>query len=298
MKKKMMAELGFNNQESFRSLVERKRTTEKFEIMMPRFPMMAIWVFIFLMSAIQVLAHETQEDLLEKKLSHKLPICQPHNKGLLISGKVIDANTKNPIPWATVKLLDKDQSYFTDSLGNFQLLANSYDKQATVIVSSIGYTTENIIITFGKKDKEKKDQLLYLKPSQKQLDEVVVVGYGIICKHERGCICGCWNKKNKKSNDSVSIIPSKIYIKEGIRMYPNLALKNSSIHIVINEIGKCELLLTDNQSRSICLKQFTIQSAKETYLFNLPNEIASGIYYIRLINKESKRQWLEKLIVQ
>jgi hypothetical protein len=148
------------------------------------------------------------------------------------------------------------------------------------------------------KDKVKKDQSLYLKPSQKLLDEVVVVGYGFICKHERGCICGCCNKKNKKSNDIMSIIPSKPFIKEGIRMYPNPALKNSSIHIVINEIGKCELLLTDNQSRLICSKQFTIKSAKETYLFNLPNEIASGIYYIRLINKESKKQWLEKLIVQ
>jgi len=214
MEKKMMEVLVLNNHESSRSRFERKRTIVKFESIKSKIQMLAIWVFVLLLSAMQVLAHETQEDLLERKLlTHKLPICQPHIKVLLISGKVIDVITKNPIPWATVKLLDKDQSTFTDSLGNFQLLVNSNDRQATVIVLSIGYTTEKTIISFGKKDKEKKDEILYLKPSKKQLDEVVVVGYGIICKQNRGCIWVVVIKKIKSQMIVLQLLLQKHLLK-------------------------------------------------------------------------------------
>src|SRR5690349_10189297 len=69
------------------------------------------------------------------------PICVQAQKNL--QGELLDKQSDEPIPFASVKLLHQEIGVLTDSLGHFSL---SYinDESDTLQISSVGYSTLNI----------------------------------------------------------------------------------------------------------------------------------------------------------
>jgi TonB-dependent starch-binding outer membrane protein SusC len=87
-----------------------------------------------------------------------------------IKGKVISADGE-PLPGASVFLKNSPTTgTTTDANGNYKL--NVPKAEGTLVVSYIGYDTRNIEIS-GRKEIN-----ISLSPDQKNLDEIVVVGYG------------------------------------------------------------------------------------------------------------------------
>src|SRR5690606_26168120 len=85
-------------------------------------------------------------------------------------GTVIDATTKDPIEGATVQLEAVTHSVKTDRNGNFSFITGQ-KLPFTVTVSYLGYENKKLVITNS-------PTVIALSPSEKELDEVVVVGYG------------------------------------------------------------------------------------------------------------------------
>lgn len=88
-----------------------------------------------------------------------------------ITGTVRDSKTGQPIPKATIKVLDSKIGASADEKGSFKLTIPSSLSKVVLSISSIGYGTVEITpkddnVTIG------------LEPGNKQLDDVVVVGYG------------------------------------------------------------------------------------------------------------------------
>lgn len=86
-----------------------------------------------------------------------------------LTGTVIDAVTKEPIEGATVQLEAVTHSVKTDKGGRFQFVTGQ-KLPFTVVVTYVGYETRKLII-------RESPTTIELHPSEKTIDEVVVVGY-------------------------------------------------------------------------------------------------------------------------
>ncbi len=90
-------------------------------------------------------------------------------KDITVTGKVSDASG-NPLPGASVTIKGTSKGVTTDANGDYTI---SVPEKGTLVISSVGYTTQEISIN----DQTKID--IYLEASTaQQLNEVVVIGYG------------------------------------------------------------------------------------------------------------------------
>ena len=56
--------------------------------------------------------------------------------------------------------------------------------------------------------------------------------------------------------------------------------------------------LLDNQSRLMQTEEINADTKNAITQIQLQSNIASGMYYLRLINEQTKKQYTEKLIIQ
>src|SRR5215831_11544802 len=82
----------------------------------------------------------------------------------IVKGKITDAQTNQPIPGASVLIKGEKKGVISDAEGNFTLNIPAASK--TIIVSSIGYTAQEITATAGTLN-------VILTQTAKALDEVV-----------------------------------------------------------------------------------------------------------------------------
>ncbi|WP_286848588.1 carboxypeptidase-like regulatory domain-containing protein, partial [Sphingobacterium sp. UBA7253] len=83
---------------------------------------------------------------------------------------VYDGDT--PLIGAKVSVPDTKKRYFTSFDGSVELELSD-DKNTVLEIAALGYNTATVKVSSGK------DYFVELKPSENQLDEVVVVGYGV-----------------------------------------------------------------------------------------------------------------------
>ena len=91
------------------------------------------------------------------------------NSRLLIKGKVIDAKSGETIPGVSVLVKGTKTATVTDSNGSFQIDA---PENATLIFTSVGFEITEVPIN------GKTNLTIKLNSANKNLDEVVVIGYG------------------------------------------------------------------------------------------------------------------------
>jgi len=94
-----------------------------------------------------------------------------------VSGKVTDSKTGQPIDGVTVAIKGTDRATTTSADGSFRLAVSG---DATLVFSNIAYTNQEVkVADIGASGLDIK-----LVPSSKNLDEVVVVGYGTLIKRD------------------------------------------------------------------------------------------------------------------
>lgn len=103
-----------------------------------------------------------------------VPTNPQQTQNILIHGKVQDSSGE-VIVGANIKEKGTTNGCISDENGQFSLRLN---KNATIIISYLGYTTQEV--TVGNNT----NFSIVLKEDQKQLDEVVVIGYGTVAKKE------------------------------------------------------------------------------------------------------------------
>ncbi|MDN3583050.1 SusC/RagA family TonB-linked outer membrane protein [Mucilaginibacter flavus] len=111
-----------------------------------------------------------------KKIKYLLLLLLLSPLGLLaqqisISGKVIDLTDGSTLPGVSVKIKGTTAGAVTDISGKFLIVVPNSD--AVLQLSYIGYVTQEIAV------KNIKDGVIALTATNKSLDEVVVVGYGV-----------------------------------------------------------------------------------------------------------------------
>jgi len=88
-----------------------------------------------------------------------------------LQGKIIDSLSGEPLPGATIQIVGITHSVKSDAHGNYQFVTGQ-KLPYTLIVSYIGYETKQVIAASSPFD-------IRLSPNANQLEDVVVVGYGV-----------------------------------------------------------------------------------------------------------------------
>ena len=90
-----------------------------------------------------------------------------------IRGSIIDAETKQPIPFATVMIKNTQQGVVADEYGKF-LLDKLCGKEYTLVCSSVGYKPVN-----HHHDAHHEEPVIYMASATSELKSVVVEGEAI-----------------------------------------------------------------------------------------------------------------------
>ncbi|HEX5154483.1 MAG TPA: carboxypeptidase-like regulatory domain-containing protein [Parafilimonas sp.] len=232
----------------------------------------------------------------------KVAICEPvkpaslidtvisiSNK-VIINGKVVDENN-NPLASASVMEKGTMHGTITDSSGNFSIEIRSYNGNATLTASYVGYKTAEKQISFKDDDIE---PTMKLEPAL--TGEVVVVGYAV--KRLEGSVGGVSICHKVTSIEKIDSSIRKSLKISGFRIYPNPVSSKDIVHLEIKQAGDYQIQLLDNQSRLILIESINAIGNNALSGFALPSNISAGIYYLRLINERKKKSYVEKLVIQ
>ncbi|WP_341839893.1 TonB-dependent receptor [Chitinophaga caseinilytica] len=87
-----------------------------------------------------------------------------------LSGRIVDGKSREPIPGATVQIKGTTHGVATDGEGRFAFVTGQ-PFPYTLIITSVGYKRVEVIVEHTQIE-------IPLEPSQSQLNDVVVIGYG------------------------------------------------------------------------------------------------------------------------
>jgi hypothetical protein len=210
-----------------------------------------------------------------------------------IEGIVVDY-TNQPIAFATVTTKSKIGIASTDSLGKFSI-DNRYKLDSiTLVVSSVGYETKELSVSA----KTKLPQVITLKKKAVQLPDVTVVGYPsnrIACTMTMGAVSIV---RRVSKRDTIPLAIAKVFKNEAFTIYPNPVSKNGTINISVKEAGNYQVQILSNQSKMLYTQQHSAQSVKQVIQLAVPSGAVAGMYYVRLLNMATQKQWVDKLMIQ
>ena len=92
-------------------------------------------------------------------------VCVAQN--IMVSGTVVDANTMQPLPGATILEEGTNNGVTTDFDGNYSL---NVSKGGTLIFNFVSYQSQRVIVRDA--------NIINVSLSNDALEEVIVVGYG------------------------------------------------------------------------------------------------------------------------
>lgn len=144
-----------------------------------------------------------------------------------INGNVID-ETGRPLPGATIKLKDGSQATVTDVKGQFML--KGVDDKATLIISSIGYATREVLV---KSDLHN----IRMEVSNSKLDEIQVIAYGTTTKRANTGDVSTIDSKTLQQYPSTNALDALQGTVPGLNVYKNTGNANSSYKVQIRGIN-------------------------------------------------------------
>lgn len=91
---------------------------------------------------------------------------------IMLKGKVMEEDA-DPVPYASVKLLNQSSGSITDTAGNFSLAVYSSKQNDTLLITSVGYESLKIPVSSALKNHN-----FILKSSTQKMEGVIVKSFG------------------------------------------------------------------------------------------------------------------------
>jgi hypothetical protein len=212
-----------------------------------------------------------------------------------IKGQVTD-DKGNALEGATVTILKKHYATVTKNDGSFLLKETKNADSIEINFSYVGYQSKTVTLVL---DNNELEMHVQLKQAASDLQGVVVIGYKPTSKGE--VIAGGYSRvscKKVSKIDTIKTAVQKVFNAEIFKVYPNPATKGSVINIVANEVGAYSFQLLNNQSQILHIEEIIVADKKQIFQIQLPSTASSGMYYVRLIDKKTKKQYVDEIVVQ
>jgi outer membrane receptor for ferrienterochelin and colicin len=199
-----------------------------------------------------------------------------------LHGRITDSVSQEPIPYATVQLLDAAGTLIngaiTDAGGKFTMKEVPYGTQ-TFIVSFVGYRAKRIV----KEIKEKEQWIsIGIVVENKQLHEVSIVGEKVLMKEEV-------DKTVYRLDDFV--LRNSPTVLEAMKTIPGVTVKTADESIRVNG-SKNVLVLVDGMYSSRSLTTLNPEDVESVEVITNPSvEYDSGVAnVVNIILKEERKQ--------
>jgi TonB-dependent starch-binding outer membrane protein SusC len=141
-----------------------------------------------------------------------------------ISGKVTDVTSGEELPGVNVLIKGTQKGVTTDAKGNFSIEANNGD---ILVFSFIGYLSEEVTIN------GQTSLTVTLAPDVKKLEEVVVIGYGVVKKRDlTGAVSSVKSEDVEKTTSSNALQAMQAKL-PGINMRQSSGEAGSAIEITL-----------------------------------------------------------------
>ena len=233
---------------------------------------------------------------------------QPAPEPISIKGMVLDENN-NPVPFATVMIKGTKIGVMANSTGTFKIESPLSQKEIILQVSSVGYEAKEMLL--NKQTDLTKELLIRL--NLQLMGEVVVVGYQTVKgKITTGMIVNTAEKKKstKKVDEVISerdkkLLSNSSTIKQPsediamIKVYPNPVASGTNINIGCQKLkeGYYSIQLSNPSGQQVLNKQTWIDGDNQVLNIDIPH-MATGVYFLKLTNKETNKRFTQKIIVQ
>jgi hypothetical protein len=100
-----------------------------------------------------------------------------------------------------------------------------------------------------------------------------------------------------EKKDTVITFVKKIFNNAFFKILPNPATKGG-VGISIKQNGNYTVQVFDNNSKLVHVQEVVVNSKGQVVQIIFPDCVVKGIYYIRVIDKKTKKQYVDKLMVQ
>jgi len=272
----------FDSEQLQRPLVETKMAKKKSWWMALTMPLLLLFERSEAQGSVAVITGDTTLSTIEKEPQIMGKLTYPSEREITIKGTVVDEKNE-PIPFATISEKGALIPIAADTDGNFVLRTNSNRRSFTILVSAVGFESAERKIDVSQDTVA--TITVQMRPSLS--GELIVVTAGAISSYEPVMFI-----------DTIKTAVKKIVGISNFKIYPNPAFKGRLVHIETANAGKYQLQLLDNQSRLTKIEELNAESENYQASFTVPTAIAAGVYYLRLIDEEKKKQYTEKLIIQ
>ncbi len=210
---------------------------------------------------------------------------------IVIAGKVMSVEGE-PVPGATIHVKELNKMISTNAEGDYSILVKP-SAELTMEVSSVGFEISECKV---KADRNAMQEIV-LKPLENDLAGVVVVGYA---SNRRGkFIAGGVTRVQKQDfRDKIIDTVKQLFPSEMITVFPNPAIRGSTINLRMEIPSEYNIQLLDNNGRTIQGKEVTTALKKEIVRIELPASLTAGVYIISVWDKHQQKKQSVKLMVK
>lgn len=221
----------------------------------------------------------------------------PIKKEYILHGKVMDQLNNEPIAYATVMIKGTNKATATNDSGEYYLKIPADYSNVILVISAIGFeTVETTAIA-------KNEMQVKLENNIKQLPEVIVTTN--LMKESKNITLGtvvtaggAFACKKVTRHQMLDTTIRKAFKAEAFKKYPNPVVRGNILHIDTKRTGEYSVQIFDNVSKLLLAEDFSATENNTITEINIPSSFAGGVYYVRLINKKTKKEYTDKLIVQ
>lgn len=211
---------------------------------------------------------------------------------ITITGKVTDEN-KSPVPFASIMVKGSRQGVSADSIGVFTIGIKLLKGGPIVLeASSVGFKPEEAIITENTGNSNE----LVIQLKRKVMSEVVVQSYAY-SSVRMGMYVGAVSVM--KTSRQIPLVQSPEEKPSMLKVYPNPVMTGASINIDCSKLeeGYYTYQLFSMTGQQIEQKQIWIDAEAGIINMEIPS-VAAGSYILTLTNRETRKKFTEKILVQ
>lgn len=211
------------------------------------------------------------------------------NQSITIKGKIVNDENKALLS-AQVTTPNSLQKIMVNKKGNFVMQVNS--DISAVLVAANGFNSRVVPVNMLQNN----DTTIVLNATDTSIapisgfDKGDLNGTNII-------MGGITSFTDLDKKDTIVTFVKKIFNNSFFKILPNPA-NTSGVSISVKQEGAYTIQIFDNNSTLIHVQQITVNTKGQVVQIAFPNCMVKGSYFIRVIDKKTKKQYVDKLIVQ
>ena len=212
--------------------------------------------------------------------------------------RVVDSISGQPVPWASVRI---DQAGFsTDSAGRVHIPRERLLRAHSMEISSVGYERKSLPVS---KNMLKEGLLTISLPLSRHVtgDTVVVVTSRTV-KGKTLIRCGGVARTDIRQTAANFIKDSLSFFgltKKPLTVYPNPVARGASVTISLRDIKPGDYMAQLFSASGALVESMPIENVDgpRTELLNIPETVAAGTYFVKLLNTGTGKIAIQELVV-